>query len=132
MRKLLNLHFKILQYLRQELKKKHTPKELVYFFKSFIVNYFVFVKTEYKIRLQQLVLLFDKEYNKKKIEYDKYQQYKKDLANAYRLVQYMLKQKTNRVGRKQVARDFIKYGRISKEMEATILKDLYGQRIEQK
>ena len=120
--KFLKLNLGLIKFLNVELRKKKTKKEYITLFKSIGVQYFKINLQNYK----DLFRLLDPEYIKQKAQYEKYQQYRKDIANAYKLVQYMIKQGENRSDRKMIRRDFEKYGRLSKEMEAQILRDIYG------
>ena len=122
MTKLIKLHMGLIQYLKVELKKKRTSKALVMFFKDLSKRYANAMLNEYKT----LFLIGDADYQKQKKEYEKYQQYRKDISNAWKIIQYMIKQGENRNERKQIRRDFEKHGRISKELEVNILKDIYG------
>jgi DNA-binding transcriptional regulator PaaX len=70
--------------------------------------------------------MFDPIFIAKRKREEKYTQARKDLHNAWKLVQYMINREDTRTKRKQVRRDFEKHGMISKELEQEILKELYG------
>ena len=122
MNKFFKLHTGIFQYLRVELKKKRTALQLVKFLKSLFLQYIKQVLLLYKT----LFLLLDPEYQKQKVNFEKYQQYKKDITNAYKIIQYFIKEGETRTDRKYIRRDFEKHGIIPKEFEQKILKDIYG------
>ncbi len=122
MKKLLQNHLELVKYVLKELKVKRTPKQAVEFFKTLGKSYYKVMLQEYK----NLFMLFDKDYKKEKIKFKKYQQYQKDLRNAYRIIQYMVKMGDDRQNRKNIRRDFEKYGIINKETEKKILDELYN------
>ena len=120
MNKLLNLHINLFNFLRSGFKRKQTSKQLIYFLRNLFKSYFIELINLYRYFF---VYILDTERRK---EIKKYQQYRKEIANAWRIIQWMIKQGNTRTERKQLRRDFEKYGRISKELERAILKDLYG------
>jgi ubiquinone/menaquinone biosynthesis C-methylase UbiE len=119
---LIKMHISLFKFLNIELRKKRTPIELKEFYRVVAKQYVVGIKQEIK----KVTGIFDPEMKKLKIQQKKVQQARKDLYSAYRLVQYMIKAGKTRVERKQIRRDFEKDGRISKEFEKEILKELYG------
>ena len=122
MNKFIKLHIGLFKFLNVELRKKKTTKEYIHFFKTLGIQYFKVNLQNYKDLFKEL----DPVFRKQRAQYEKYQQYKKDIANAYKIVQYMVKQGENRADRKNIRRDFEKYGRLTKELEGQILKELYG------
>lgn len=120
--RILKLHQGLYRYLRIELKRKRSSRELVFFLKKILESY---IKEILKI-VNYSLNYFNPIYVKQRIEYKKYLQYKKDLSNAWRILQFVLKQGKTKQERKQIKSDFIKFGRISKEVEQIILKDIYG------
>ena len=124
MNRFFKLHVGLVGYIRAEIKKKKTIQQKIFFFRDLSKQYFSFIIEEYK----HLFLYLDPLYNKQKKEFAKYQQYKKDITNAWKIVQYMLTAGKNRTEMKQIRRDFERYWKITKELEEAILRDLYGQR----
>ena len=122
MNNFIKMHIGLFKYLNLELRKKKTLVEYIKFFRSLGIQYFKVNLQSYK----DLFRILDPEFRKQKAQYEKYQQYRKDIANAFKLIQYMIKQGENRSDRKNIRRDFEKYGRITKEMEQQILRDIYG------
>jgi hypothetical protein len=121
MNKILKNHLELIKYLLRESKVKRTPKQVILFLSNIAKNYCKVMLREYK----NLFMFFDKDYKKQKHNYKQYQQYQKDLRNAYRVIQYMIKMGEDRTTRKNIRRDFEKYGVINKEVEKKILKDIY-------
>lgn len=122
MLKIVNFHLGLIKYLANELKKKRTPKELVLFLKQTVKAYLRGLIDLYKRFLKH----FDKDYRKELKKYEKLQQARKDLNNAYKLLQYMVKKEGNRHERRSAFFDFVKHGRLTKEFEAEILKEVYN------
>ena len=120
--RLIKLHTGLINYLRTELKNKRSFKKWILFFKELSKVYFRELIKLYK----ELFIQLDPQYQKQKAEFKKYQQYKKDIQNAYKIIQWMIKQGENRTERKHIRRDFEKHGRLNKETEKAILKDIYG------
>ena len=116
------LHQNIFKLLKQEVKRKRTIQQAIYFVRDLIKEYGKALYQEYKLLFRQ----FDPQYQKIKTEREKYQQYRKDINAAYKIIQWMIKQGENRNQRKQIRRDFEKHGMLNKETEAMILKDIYG------
>lgn len=116
------LHISLIKFLNKELRKKRTVKQLITLLKDIAKTYLKTLLQQYK----NLFLQLDPEYIKQKKQYEKYQQYRKDINNAYKLLMWMIKQGESRADRKNIKRDFEKYGRISKELEKQILRDVYG------
>lgn len=119
LKRLVELHVSVYKYLVKELKKKRTLAKNILFVLDILRQYFIALYQDYRMFLSI-------EYRLQKKEYEKRQRAKKDLYNAWKIVQLMLKMEGNRKEKKQIRRDFIKDGRISKELEAEILKELYG------
>jgi hypothetical protein len=107
MRQLLKLNIGLFRYLRTELPKKKTPKEIVEFLKQIIKIYLKELLKLYK----NLFLIFDKDYQIKKKEYEKYQKAKKEIAGLIKLLRYS-KEKLRKAGvsRQRIRRFFIDLG----------------------
>jgi hypothetical protein len=118
----IKLHQNIVKLLKQEVKRKRNTKQAIYFARDLLKEYGKALYQEYRL----LFLQFDSQYQKVKAEREKYQQYKKDINNAYKIIQWMIRQGGDRNQRKQIRRDFEKYGMLNKETEAMILRDIYG------
>lgn len=121
MNNFIKLHVGLFQFIRREVKKLKTLKSYVKFFKSVSVAYCKEVVKLYKA----LFHYFDADYRKQKANYAKYQQYRKDITNAYKILQYMIKVGATRDARKYIKRDFEKHGIIPKDFEKELLKVIY-------
>ena len=119
-KKFIKLHWGLFLFLRAELKKKRTPRELVLFLKDIVKRYCLIQVQEYK----NLFLTFDPEYRKQKAQYDKRNDIKKDLQRALKMLQYidakMIKRGDNRQQRRAFWRDFFKSGQVRND----VFKDL--------
>lgn len=120
--RLIRLHRGLLRYIKFELPKQKGFRKVVRFFLNLSKAYYIAMLNEYRYFLKQ----FDPSYHKQKSQIKKYNQYKRDLTNAYKLLQFMIKQGNDRTERKQLREDFIKYGKLSKQLQETILKEIYG------
>ena len=124
MKQLVKLHLGLLKYLKVELPKKKNLKELIKFLYQVINIYLKEIIKLYK----NLFLIFDKEYQVKKKEYDKYQKIKIDLQRALKLLQYidnkMAKAGVNRQRRRQFWRDFYRDGQLRKDIFEDLLKEI--------
>lgn len=121
---LIKVHLGLLKYLVIELKKKRTPKELIFFLRDILKRYFAVILQEYK----NSFLILDPEYRKQKKLYEKQNQLKKDLQRALKLLEYidvkMAKSGVNRTARRQFFRDFYKNGQVRKDIYEELLKEL--------
>jgi hypothetical protein len=122
--RIINLHIGLFKYLRTELKRKRTPNQLIKFLLDLGKNYLLTILNEYKMLFHYL----DPQYQKARQDYKLQQQYRKDITNAWKILQWMMKKGNNRYERKQIKRDFIKYGKMTKELQDAILRDVYGER----
>ena len=120
--RILKLHKGLVNYIRAEFPKQKGFRKVVKFFLNLSKAYYIAMLNEYRYFLKQ----FDPSYHKQKETIKKYRQYKKDLTNAYKLLQFMIKQGEDRTERKQVREDFIKYGKISEKTEKIIMQQIYG------
>ncbi len=120
--RILKLHLGLVKYVNSELRKQKGFRNVVKFFLNLGKAYYTAMLNEYRILLNSL----DPKYRKQIKFQKKYMQYKKDLANAWKILQYMIKQGENRTERKQIKYDFERFGKISKEIEEAILRDIYG------
>jgi methionine salvage enolase-phosphatase E1 len=118
------MHIGLIKYLNVELRKKRTPKELVYFLWAIIKRYFQVNLQEFK----NLFRVFDPEYNKQKKEFEKQQDIKKDLQRALRILQYvdskMAKSGKSRQERRRFWRQFYKDGQIRNETFKDLEKEI--------
>ena len=121
---LIKLHIGLAKYLIQELPKRKTLKEKLELLKPIPKAYLGELVRLYK----NVFLIFDKEYQKKKKEYKKYQQIKIDLKRCLKMLQYlddkMEKTGVNRQRRRQFWRDFYKDGAIRKDVFEDLLKEI--------
>jgi len=122
--RIINLHIGLVKYLLVELKKKRTPNQLVKFLLDLGKSYFFTMLGEYKTLFHYL----DPQYQKARQDYKKFQQYKKDINNAWKILNWMINKGGSRDQRKQIREDFTKHGRVSKELQDAIMQDLYGKR----
>lgn len=120
--KIVRLHVGLIKYLIKELPKRKKLNDLIKFIRLVFKSYFKELLKIYK----ELFIQLNPQYQKQKRDFKKYQQYKKDISNAYKIIQWMIKQGENRTERKHIRKDFEKHGRLSKETEKTILRDIYG------
>jgi len=122
--RIVKLHLGLFKYLRAELRKKRTPKQLIYFLRDVGKSYFKELFKQYKDLFRQ----FDPNYQKQKKEYNKYNQLKKDLQRAIRLLNYLDKKMAqtglNRQRRRQFWRDFYRDGQLRKEVFDNLLKEI--------
>ena len=107
MNPLIKLHIGLLKYLRQEILKKRTLKELILFLKQVGTIYFKELLKIYKTAF----LIFDADYQKQKKEYDKYQKAKKEIVGLIKLLRYS-KDKLRKAGlsRQRIKRFFMDLG----------------------
>jgi hypothetical protein len=120
--RILKLHIGLVRYIKSELPKQKGFRQVVKFFLNLSKAYYIAMLNEYKYLLKQL----DPEYKKQRTQIKKYNQYKKDLTNAYKLLQFMIKQGTTRDERKQIKKDFVDFGKISEKTEKIIMQQIYG------
>jgi len=122
--KFIKLHVGLFKFLSAELKKKRTPKELVYFLRDVAKQYIKIHVQE----VQNLFKLFDPEYRKQKAEFDKHNKVKADLQRALKILQYidrkMVKEGKSRQQIRQVWRDFVSRGETREEMFNAIKEEL--------
>jgi len=107
MNPLIKLHIGLFKYLRMELPKKKTLKEVIKFVEPLVGIYLKELLKLYK----SLFLIFDKEYRAKKAEYEKYQKAKKEITGLIKLLRYS-KEKLRKAGvsRQRIKRFFIDLG----------------------
>jgi hypothetical protein len=116
------IHIGLIKFIHIEIPKNKSIRKKIVFLISAGKAYCQAIYQWYKIVLQQS----DPEYQKQKKQYEKYQQYRKDIGTAWKIIMWMIKQGETRNDRKWIRRDFEKFGRISKETEKMILKELYN------
>jgi hypothetical protein len=124
MNQLIKLHVGLFKYLRQEILKKKSLKQLVLFFKQIGTIYLKELLKLYKT----LFLIFDPIYQRQKKEHEKYQKIKVDLNRCLKMLQYIDKkmEKTgiNRQRRRQFWRDFFRDGQVRKDIFDELLKEI--------
>jgi hypothetical protein len=124
--RLIKLHLGLLRFIRREILKQNTPSKLVKFLKEICKAYLQQLLNLYK----EVFLLIDVDYQAQKKQYEKYNQIKKDLNNALKLLQYidtrMEKAGINRQRRRQFWRDFYRDGQVRTELFNDLLKEIYG------
>lgn len=101
--RIIKLHFGLFKYLKLELKKKRTLKQLILFFKSIFILY---LKELLKLYKEQF-LIFDSEYRKQKKEFRQYQKAQKEIIGLIKLLRYS-KEKLKKAGisRQRIRRFF--------------------------
>jgi len=123
-RNLRRLHLGLIKHLRNELKKKRNFNQLIHFFIDVTKLYYRELLKQYRTQLK----VFDPDYQKQKKQYNKYNQLKKDLQRALRLLTYldtkMAKSGLNRQRRRQFWRDFYSQGQLRKEVFDNLLKEI--------
>jgi hypothetical protein len=124
MKQLISLHLGLIKYLIKELPKKRKLNELIRFLQSILKIYLRELLKLYK----NLFLLFDKDYQIQKKQFDKYQKIKVDLQRCLKMLQFidnrMEKSGINRQRRRQFWRDFYKDGQVRKDVFDDLLKEL--------
>jgi hypothetical protein len=102
------MHIGLIKYLNVELRKKRTPKELIYFIRDVAKRYLKVNLQEYK----NLFLVFDPEYQKQKKEFEKNNKAKQDVINALKLLKYSRdKMKKAGISRQRIRRFFLDLSR---------------------
>lgn len=120
-KRLFKIHISFVKYFIIEMKRKKNNHERKEFIKTAFKNYSTVMKNEFK----QMKAMLTPSYYKQKKKFLKQRQFKKDLQNAYRILQYMITKAGSRTERKTLRRDFEKYGIISVELEEEIFNELY-------
>lgn len=117
MNRLLKFNINLIKFLRTELKKKKSVKELILLFKVILKRYFQVLLQELRI----LLLIFDIDYQIQKKKYKKYQQIKKEVLNAIKLLKYT-KIKLQKAGfsRQRIRRFFMDLGSNEEAMQKLI------------
>jgi uncharacterized protein (UPF0147 family) len=122
--RIVKLHLGLFKYLWDELKKKRTPKQLIYFLRDVGKSYYKELLKQYK----NLFLMFDLDYQKQQKQYSNYNKIKKELQQALKMLQYidkrMIEQKVPRNIRRQFWNDFRKNGNVRKETFEQLLKEI--------
>jgi hypothetical protein len=123
-KRLFQLHLGLIKFLNKELRKKRKPKELVYFLRDIGKQYFKVLIQEYK----NLFLIFDVQYQQQKKKYNQYNDIKKQLQLAIKILKYiddrMQKQGVPRWKRRQFWNDFHKLGQVRKDVFDDLLKEV--------
>jgi len=104
---IIKLHLGLVKYLIQELPKKKSLKEIIKFLHLIAKSYFKELLRLYK----NIFLVFDKDYQAKKKEHDRYQKAKKEITGLIKLLRYS-KEKLRKAGvsRQRIKRFFISLG----------------------
>lgn len=85
LKRMIKLHITIFKFLKEELKKKRTPKELVVFLKTITIQYFTVLGKEYK----RLFNFLDKDYRIQQKQLNRQEQVVRDLQNGLKLLKYL-------------------------------------------
>jgi hypothetical protein len=123
MLKLLQLHMGLLKYLKIELPKKKFLEGV-----KFVISIVpVYLKELLKL-YKNIFLIFNKEYQKQKIQSKKMQNIKADLQRCLKILKYvdekMDKAGVNRQRRRQFWRDFYRDGAMRKDVFDDLLKEI--------
>ena len=118
---LIKMHWGLMLYLRAELKKKRTRKELITFLRDLLKRYCSVMLQEYK----KVFLLLDKNYRKQLKEHKKYEKAKKQIIQTINLLRYV-KDKLRKAGlsRQRIKRFFIDLGSSDDEALQKLCDDL--------
>lgn len=126
MKRLIQLHISLFKFLKIELPKKRTSKQLVYFLADVLKRYLIAMLNEYKM----LFLILDRDYRKQKQLYDKQQSLTKDLNRALKMLRYidqkMAKSGKSRQERRGFWREFFKDGKIREDIFKNLEQELKG------
>ena len=124
MKRLIQLHVGLFQYLRAELKKTRNLQQLIKFVKDLMKRYLTVMLQEYK----NVFLQLDPIYTKQKKEYEKYQKVQQDLRRCVKMLEYiddkLEKQGRNRTECRQFWADFIKYKNVRKEVFDMLMQEI--------
>jgi hypothetical protein len=124
MNRLVKLHAGLTRYLINELPKKKNLREAINFLKPLLGVYLKELLKLYK----GLFLIFDKEYQKQKKQFDKMQRIKVDLNRALKILQYIDKKMVDKGNNRQEIRqfwlDFTKNGQVRQDIFDELLKDI--------
>ena len=123
-KKMFKLHLNLIRYLYKELRKKKSPKTIVYFLFDLLKQYI-------KIMLQEvnnLFRIFDPSFRKAKKKYEKTQKIKVDLRRALHMLRFidkrMKQQGKNRQERRAFWNDFVKSEQIRNEVFEDLEREL--------
>jgi len=123
-KQLIKLHAGLTRYLINELPKKKNLREVINFLKPLLGVYLKELLKLYK----SLFLVFDKEYQKQKKQFDKMQRIKVDLNRALKILQYIDKKMVDKGNNRQEIRqfwlDFTKNGQVRQDIFDELLKDI--------
>ena len=121
---LIKVHFNLIKYIIQEIKKKKKIKEHIAFFKNLGKEYFKILAQEFK----NLSHMFDKEFRAKKRQMKKHQKIKTDLNRALKILRFvdakMTKSGVSRQRRRQFWRDFYSQGQCRKDIFEDIAREI--------
>ena len=124
MNNFIKLHWGLIRFLNKELRKKRTSRETVFFLKDILKVYFTQLIKLYN----NMFLVFDTDYQKQKKKQKQYNELKKQLNQALKLLKYidkkMLKQGLSRQKRRQFWRDFSDRGELRKKTFDELSKEL--------
>lgn len=119
--RLFKMHVGLYQYIKTEIKKPRNKKETKEFWLGIIRAYF----SAWKNEITLLIKIFDKDYQLKKKEYEKFQKAKKEIAGLIKLLRYS-KEKLRKAGisRQRIRRFFIGLGSTDDEALQILCDDL--------
>ena len=124
MKQLIKLHIGLYRFLNRELPKIKTLKGLIKFLKPITLAYLGELLRLYK----NVYLVFDKEYQKNKKQFDKTQKIKADLNRALKILQYidkrMVQQGKNRQYIRQFWRDFYSERQVREDVFNELFKEI--------
>ena len=115
LKNLVKLNIGLIKFLRVELKRKRTPKQVVEFLFNLSKGYLKESLNLYK----ELFVILDPKVRAEKKKYDAYMRIKKDLENAVKLLDYIEKKKLSgksKLEQRQFYHDFMKFGKVRTEL----------------
>jgi len=117
MKRLIELHVKVYNYVIALFKSKKKYHEKYKISLMVLKSYLIELAKIYVLMFRYL----DFSYLKAVANQKKQLRYRKEIKMAYKIIKFMINQGKNRAERKQIRNDFVKHGRISKEIEQDIL-----------
>lgn len=117
MLKIIKLHIGLFRYIKTELPKQKTSKDIVKFFKNITIAY---TKEIIKLFLS-MFWIFDKEYRKLQKEVKKKETAKKDVVNALKLLKYSRdKMKKAGISRQRIRRFYLDLSRDAEALDKLV------------
>jgi len=126
--RIIKLHHQILKFLLHEFKRKRTFSQLVRFFLTFITNYSKVILTEYSLALTYIYNSFNPEFTKQQQELKRFNEVKRNLQTALKLLQQVeIQMKKRGLPRQQIRqffRDFYSRGYVRQDVFDDLMKQI--------